>query len=74
MKHETLNIKHETWNYDSILEYKEKRRFSMSNTSFLRQRYDEVKWEAGIDSKDKKVNKKNGPKNGPLTNLIVWVN
>ena len=42
----------------------------MSNTSFLGQRYDEVKREAGIDSKDKKVNKITSLKNGPLTNLI----
>ena len=41
----TLNIKYETLNYDLIFFFggdKEKRRFSMSNTSFLCQRYDEV--------------------------------
>ncbi len=40
----------------------EKGCFSMSNTSFLGQRYDEMDCGNRYEFQDKKVNKKNGPK------------
>ena len=55
-------MKHETLNYDSIEGDKEKRRFSMSNTSFLWQRYDEVKRGGSFLTSDKKSEQKNGSK------------
>ena len=61
-----------------ILDYKEIRRFSMSNTSFLDEQHvvslaeirrNETRGQ--FLTSDKKMNKKNGSENGPLTEFTV---